>query len=54
MCSGALLGIVRAIVTGGSTITTSEVLKVILFGALGALAGLVVKDVYEYFKNKFK
>ena len=54
MCSGAILGIARAVVSVDSKITPPEVFKVILFAAIGAVVGLVVKDLYHLIKDKLK
>ena len=39
-----------------STITTAitgaEVIKVVVLGIIGGLAGMLAKDIYKYLKNK--
>jgi len=51
---GAVVGIAKAVMSSNVEISGVEIFKVILFGALGALSGLVIKDLYVALKKKLK
>jgi len=51
---GAVFGGTKAVLSASSEITLDKVFQVVLFAAIGALVGLVVKDLYAVAKKRFK
>tara|TARA_Y100000817_G_scaffold276882_1_gene238664 strand:- start:1103 stop:1294 length:192 start_codon:yes stop_codon:yes gene_type:complete len=41
------------IATITTAITGAEVVKVLVLGIIGGLAGMLAKDIYKYIKSKF-